>query len=313
MAGILELLGLPYTGSGPECLALVRHKARTKWLLQGAGVSTAAFLLLNAAEKAVPREAVERLLALGPLIVKPAAEDASLGLSTDSVVTDLAALERQTDSIRSRYGDVLIEQFIAGREFNVGIIALPEPQALPLAEIDFQAAGTRPQKWQIVTYDAKWSPDSDEDRATPVRCPAEVEPDLADRLRQAALAAFRLTGCRDYARVDLRVDSQGRAFVLEVNGNPDIGPQAGLARALRASGMDYDRIRAATCGACPEPRRRPKNKTAGHRLAGGLIVVRIAGSRRRRLRGQRHSRPALRSRGPCAVGADGRRLRDVQA
>jgi D-alanine-D-alanine ligase len=234
--GLLELSRIPFTGSTSDCLSLVCNKARAKWLLAGAGLPTAAFQLLTAGEP-VSFERFEHLLALGPVIVKPAREDASLGIGPDSVVTEPAALAKQIDAVRARYGDVLVEQFIAGREFNVGIVGLPEPVALPLAEIEFLSDAN---PWRVVTYDAKWTPDAADYHATPARCPAAVDDALGDEIREVSLAAFRLLGCRDYARVDLRVDGTGRPYILEINANPDISPSAGLARAVRASGMDYD-------------------------------------------------------------------------
>ena len=93
---------------------------------------------------------------------------------------------------------------------------------------------------QLVTYEAKWSPNSEADLRTPPRCPADVTPELAAEISRVALAAFRVVGCRDYARIDLRVNAEGRVFILEVNGNPDLSPSAGLARSLRAAGIDYD-------------------------------------------------------------------------
>ena len=91
-----------------------------------------------------------------------------------------------------------------------------------------------------MTYDAKWAIGSAADRQTPARCPAQVEPSAAAELGRVALAAFRLAGCRDYARVDMRMDEAGRVYVLEVNGNPDIGPTAGFARSLKAGGIGYE-------------------------------------------------------------------------
>jgi D-alanine-D-alanine ligase len=236
VAGLVELCGLPLTGSPPECLALVRDKARTKWLLQGAGLPTARFLYLASGEP-LPSEPLAAMLAEGPCLVKPAKEDASLGISQQSVVADLQALDRQVAAIQSRYGDVLIERYIAGREFNVGIVALDEPRPLPIAEIEFGGPAENP--WRLVTYDAKWTPGSTDYDSTPVACPAQVEPELAARLEQAALAAFRLTGCRDYGRVDFRVDSGGRLYILEVNANPDLSPSAGFARGLSVAGLYY--------------------------------------------------------------------------
>lgn len=234
--GLLELSRIPFTGSPSDCLSLVCNKARAKWLLAGAGLPTAAFQWVPA-EGPAAVDRFESLLKLGPVIVKPAREDASLGIGPESVVTELAALDRQITSVRSRYGDVLVEQFIAGREFNVGIVGLPDPVALPLAEIEF---GSESNPWRVVTYDAKWTPDAADFHSTPARCPAVVDDELAEEIRRVSHAAFCLLGCRDYARVDLRVDQAGRPYILEVNANPDISPSAGLARAVRASGMDYN-------------------------------------------------------------------------
>ncbi len=236
-AGVLELLGIPYTGSPPECLGLVRDKARLKTLLRGAGLPTAPFVRIDAGET-LPRDPLANWLDAGPLFVKPAAEDASLGIGPESVVTDWSALERQVASVVQRYASALVEPFIDGREFNVAVIALPEPRTLPLAEIEFRASAAI--GWPIVTYESKWFSGSDADLATPVLCPAVVEPDLARRIEQIVLAAFRVAGCRDYARVDLRLDREGNPLILEVNANNDAGPSAGFALALRHARIDYN-------------------------------------------------------------------------
>jgi D-alanine-D-alanine ligase len=236
VAGLVELLGFPLTGSPAECLGLVRHKPRTKWLLAGAGLPTAPFEMV-AATGSLQQKRLESLLAGGAVIVKPAHEDASLGIGSQSIVTDWPALVEQIDAVRQRYGAVLVERFIVGREFNAAVIALPEPELLPLAEIEFAGAG--PAGWQIVTYDAKWVAGGEADRATPARCPAQVDTATAKRIGQVAVEAFRIAGCRHYARVDLRMDQAGQLYVLEINANPDIGPTAGFARALRAAKLDY--------------------------------------------------------------------------
>jgi D-alanine-D-alanine ligase len=239
VAGLVELCGHALTGSPPECLSLVRNKARTKWLLTGAGVPTPEFQLVSADQEA-GRVALQTLLDRGPVIVKPAHEDASLGIGAESVVETFERLEEQLAIVHARYGAALVEQFIVGREFNAAVLALPEPEVLPLSEIEFGPAFA-PNR-QVVTYAAKWASESEACLQTPVRCPAEVAPELAAEIRGVALAAFRLTGCRDYARVDMRVDELGRVFVLEINGNPDISPTAGFARALGAAGIGYDRF-----------------------------------------------------------------------
>lgn len=236
VAGLIELCGLPLTGSPADCLSLVRDKARTKWLLQGAGLPTAPFVHLPAGHRP-PRQTLEAMLIEGPCLVKPAKEDASLGISQESVATDFEQVQRQI-AAASRYGDVLVERYIPGREFNVGIVALDRPKVLPIGEIDFGSPAEN--RWRLVTYDAKWTPGSADYISTPVTCPAPIEPELADQLQAAALAAFRVTGCRQYARVDFRVDSSGAVYILEVNANPDLAPSAGFARCLAVAGLNYD-------------------------------------------------------------------------
>ena len=241
VAALLELLRLPYTGSPPECLGLVRDKVRTKRLLAGASINTAEFIEIPSGEPP-PETALRRWLDDGPVFIKPAREDASLGISFASVTSDWLALERQVAEIHKKYGTALAERYVAGREFNVGIFESPELTVLPPAEIEFRTGPDLP--WPILTYAGKWSPNSTDDLASPVRCPAIVEPDLARRLEQTALSAYRLTGCRDYARIDLRVDPRGQVYVLEINANPDIGPHAGLARMLHAHGTNYEQFAA---------------------------------------------------------------------
>jgi D-alanine-D-alanine ligase len=240
IAGLLELTGIPFTGNTAAPLAMEHDKARCKWLLRGAGLPTAPFVWLARGE-ALPAEPLTAWLAEGPLFVKPASEDASLGISELSVVENWAALERQAAEIAGRYGDVLIERYIDGREFNIAVIALPEPEVLPLAEIDFQV-GPGKLRWPIVTYRGKWDVDGPEDLATQACCPADVEPALGRAIAELALAAFRLLGCRDYARVDMRVDRTGNIYLLELNANPDAGPGAGFARALKAAGIPYSQF-----------------------------------------------------------------------
>lgn len=243
LAGVVQLCGLPLTGAPPECLALARDKVRAKWLLAGAGLPTPRFHWLDA-RHGDPRHLLAELpihpTATSPWIVKPAREDASLGISFQSVVTDEVGLERQVVRIVSRYGAALIEQYIAGREFNVGVVALPEPRALPLAEVEFGPAFEN--RWHILTYDSKWKLDSPEAIESAVRCPAQVSGPLAEQLEELTLRAFNAMGCHDYGRVDFRVDANDKPWVLEFNANPDLSPAAGYARALRVARWDYNHM-----------------------------------------------------------------------
>jgi len=237
VAGIIEALGFALTGASSTSLALAQNKARCHWLLRGAGVATPDFCYLPRGE-AADAEALDRLLAGGAVIVKPAAEDASLGVSDESVTDSVDQVRRQAALLADRYGDVIVERFLDGREFNVAIVGWPGPRVLPLAEIVFDRRLAARER--LVTYDAKWSPASAADLATPVHCPADVDADLAGRIRDCALAAYKITACRDYARIDIRIDERGRPCVLDVNNNCDLAPRAGLDRAVRAAGQSYE-------------------------------------------------------------------------
>jgi D-alanine-D-alanine ligase len=225
----LEELGLPYTGCQGAALRLALDKAKVKVLLKDAGIATPDFQLLN------PEKAHSFRLDF-PCIVKPRAEDASHGINDDSVVQDYTALERQVRKIAGSYGSVLVERFIGGREFNATVIGNGEPHVLPVSEIVYFLP---PEVPRILSFAAKWEPDSVYYRGTRVICPAEVDSKEREDIAGMARAAFRLLACRGYARVDMRRDEVGRLYVIEINPNPDISPDAGAARQARAAGMNY--------------------------------------------------------------------------
>lgn len=237
VTSLLELMGIPYTGCPPEAQSLGRNKARTKALLLGSGLPTAPFWAVGPGE----------LLPIDPwpgtLIIKPESEDASLGIDQSSVVVAAWNLAPRVQKLREAHGPrVLIERYLPGPEYNIGVLALPDPVALPAAEIVYHPG---PGQWPILTYEAKWHEGSQEDLASRPRCPAEIDPTLAGRLSDLAVSAFRACGCRDYARVDFRLDADGQPMILEVNPNPDLDPSAGLARAIAAAGLDWGDVVAA--------------------------------------------------------------------
>ncbi|HEV3168072.1 MAG TPA: D-alanine--D-alanine ligase, partial [Isosphaeraceae bacterium] len=214
LTSLIELFGYPYTGCPPEAQALCRRKAATKALLRGYGLPTAPFTVARA-DRPLPD-----LEGAGPWIVKPESEDASLGIDQHSVVTEPAEVAERVRQLGLAYGPrVLIEAYLPGPEYNVGILGLPHPQALAIAEVLYRV---EPGAWPILTYAAKWNEGSAEDRASPIGCPARIAPEIAARLETLAVRAFEATGCRDYARVDFRLDAQGEPMILEVNPNPDI-------------------------------------------------------------------------------------------
>jgi D-alanine-D-alanine ligase len=234
VAGMLDWLGIPYTGSPFPTLCLARSKDLTKYLLLGAGLPTPAFFVVD-------KLPVPSCLLRWPVIVKPAQQDASIGLDQGSVVTGPELLEQRVAQLLRRYGPpVLVEEFIPGRELNVALIEGSELQMLPVSEVLF--IDRDPEYWPIVTYDAKWKPGSRDYEATPPRYPAEVGPHLEERLETLARSAFRLLVCRDYARVDFRVRPDGEPYILEVNPNPDFSPSAGLAGGLRSAGLTHEQF-----------------------------------------------------------------------
>jgi D-alanine-D-alanine ligase len=172
-----------------------------------------------------------------PLIVKPVAEDASIGVGPDAVVHALPALRERVAYVVGRYRQAaLAETFVVGREFNVALWGDP-PRALPLAEIDFGAFDDPYD--QIVSFAAKWEDASFEYHHTPALCPAPVNGRLGRRIGGAARRAWAAIGCQGYARVDVRLDAGGVPHVVEVNCNPDLSPEAGFYNAARAAGHSY--------------------------------------------------------------------------
>lgn len=233
-ARVLQERGYRFTGADVHALSLALNKAQTKALLEKDGILTPPWRVF-----AHPDEVSETTLSglNFPLIVKPVAEDSSLGVDIDAVVTSMCSLRERVAYVTARYRQpALVETFIDGREFNVGLWGNP-PQVLPLAEVDLSALGEAQKR--IVSFAAKWEESSFEYLHTPVTCPAVVSEELAARIRETALRAWGITGCRcGYARIDMRVQS-GQVYVLEINPNPSIAPDAGFARAARAAGLDY--------------------------------------------------------------------------
>lgn len=227
---LLEILGLPFTGSPPEVLSFGLRKDRVKQRLQAAGISTPNGRVLTR-----PGDACDLPF---PLIVKPVREDGSVGIWRTSVVHDDAQLSAAVAALMGTLRQpCLVEQFIDGREFNVALLGHPTPRVLPLSEIDF--AGLPEGAPHIVSYDAKWSSGSEDDLGTvPVIHPV-LGSAIAARVRRVATDAFRAVGVRDYGRVDVRLAAGGVPYVVDVNPNCDLSPNAGMARAAGAFGIDF--------------------------------------------------------------------------
>jgi len=230
-SALLDLLGLAYTGSGPLALGLALHKDKAKELLVARGVPTPAFAVVSSLAE------LPGVQLPFPLIVKPVREDASAGVSFDSVVHDAAALREAVELVlRTFHQPALVERFVAGREVYVSFLGNSPRVVLPLSEIHFgKAFEGRPC---IVSYRAKWETSSPECLDSPSG-PCTLSPALEAKVVGAAQAAFEALGCRDYGRVDLRLSGEGEPYVIDINPNCDLHPQAGYARAAAAAGLDY--------------------------------------------------------------------------
>ena len=221
----LEFAGVPVTGASAWTLAACRRKATANAMLTQAGLPIPRWT--------VAQGRIQDDFPL-PAIIKPAAEDASAGLDRGSVVADRKALRARVAAMTEQFDEVLVQQYVAGRELNVGFVG---DRALPIAEIDF--SGMPPGSWPILTYAAKWDTGSPDDLGSVPVCPANLAQKLAERLVRIAEAAWRAMQGKGYGRVDLRLDQQGRPWVLEVNPNPDLNDDAGLSRMAKAAGWDY--------------------------------------------------------------------------
>ena len=231
VAGLLEKLGLPFTGSSSQTLALALDKASTNQRLRSHGVRTANQQLLTVHD-------LDRFHLGFPCIVKPRADDASHSLSEKSVVFDMDALSREVDRMVNRYDGAaaLVEEFLEGREFNATVWGVDSPIVLPLSEIIYSLPEGLPK---ILTFAAKWEPKSMYFAHTAVQCPANVTPELRVAIQSTALMAFKAVGCHGYGRVDMRLNKDGHPVVMEVNANPDIAPGTGVARQVKAARLTY--------------------------------------------------------------------------
>ncbi|MBI1194437.1 MAG: D-alanine--D-alanine ligase [Gammaproteobacteria bacterium] len=215
--GLLELLRIPYTGSGVLASALAMDKLRSKQLWQGMGLPTPAFAVLRSEADLEP--AVERLGL--PLMIKPAREGSSIGLTRVDKASDMAAAWKLA---HDRDDEVIAEQWIAGREYTVAILG---DQALPEILIETPHA--------FYDYEAKYTADD-----TRFTCPSDLDQDARDAMKGLALEAFHALGCRGWGRIDLMRDAEGRSWLIEANTVPGMTDHSLVPMAARAAGMSFD-------------------------------------------------------------------------
>jgi len=238
LAGLWELLHVPYTGNSALTLGLAQNKVLTKQVLVSNNIPTPRSMVCTSAPEHTELEF--------PLIVKPAAEDASLGISPHSVVSGLEELQDNVRRIVQKYKQAaLVEQYIPGREFNVGVYGPLPGMALPVSEIQFNDFEDKTPR--ITSYEAKWLTDHPLYARTPSYCPARIDAALQEELQSIALRTYQVLSGRDYGRIDFRVTAEKAIYVLEYNPNPDISRDAGFAKALSAANFDYSEFIESLC------------------------------------------------------------------
>lgn len=221
---MLEMAGVPYTGSGPLGQGLMQDKVVTKMLIRGCGVPTPNFRLM--------RRGTESMDDLRfPVIVKPRIEECSLGLQ---LVYGPAQLKPAVETIVMQYGqDALVEEYIDGRELAIPLLGNEQLEVLPFVEVDFGDRETRLFSWEEKSRAVAMSP--------PI-CPAQIGDGLREVLADVSVATFRTCQCRDFARVDIRIDGSGKPFVLEINAMPSLAPTGFFALAAKMNRESYSSL-----------------------------------------------------------------------
>lgn len=236
---ILEFLGIPYTGSDPLTLAECLDKARCKEILSYYGIPTPAFSVIHDLND-IP------VLPPFPLILKPVREGSSKGIRNSSVVFTEDEFLKESRRIIVTYNEpILAERFLSGREFTVALIGNDDSiRALPIVEIRFDELpeGSNP----IYSYEAKWIWDTKENPLDIFECPARIEPSLEKKIIEVSIRAFKALRCRDWCRIDLRLDENDEPNVLELNPLPGIIPDprnnSCFPKAASVAGMSYEEM-----------------------------------------------------------------------
>jgi D-alanine-D-alanine ligase len=237
---MLDMLGIPYSGSDPLTLALCLDKSRTKEVLGHYRVATPKFQIVT---EMGDLRGVDVSL---PAMVKPLHEGSSKGIFDSSLARTASALGKAVEKILTEYRQpAIIEEYLPGREFTVSLLGNgADLRVLPIVEINFGSLpeGVNP----IYSYEAKWLWDTIDNPLEIYDCPARLEPALADEIGAVCARAYRILRCRDWSRIDVRLDAGGRPNIIEVNPLPGILPNPAdnscLPKAARAAGISYNEL-----------------------------------------------------------------------
>lgn len=240
MPAIFEMLGLPYLGSDPLTLSVCLDKSRAKEILGYHGIPTAPFAVVDAMDE------FEDVRVRFPSIVKPLHEGSSKGIYNSCVVKNAEELEHEVRTVLEVYKQpALIEEFLTGREFTVAILGNGRKlRVLPIVEIKFDAL---PRDMNaIYSYEAKWVLDRSDNPLEIFECPAHLDMELQEHIERICTDAYRIFRCRDWSRIDVRLDSRGVPNILEINPLPGILPKpednSCFPKSARAAGMSYNQL-----------------------------------------------------------------------
>jgi D-alanine-D-alanine ligase len=257
---MLDMLRIPYSGSDPLTLSVCLDKSRTKEILEHYRVPTARFVVVESMDELAAAEVPL------PAMVKPLHEGSSKGIFDSSLARDRKGLAAAVEKVLFEYRQpALVEEFLPGREFTVGILGNPPfLNVLPIVEIKFDSlpAGVN----HIYSYEAKWLWDTIDAPLDIYECPARLDPALKAEIDSVCARAYRILRCRDWSRIDVRLDAAGRPHIIEVNPLPGILPNpqdnSCLPKAARAAGISYNALIQSALGyaairhglvAAPEP------------------------------------------------------------
>lgn len=226
---LIESLGFKHTGAPAEVVALCIDKARSKRRLLECGVPTPAFQVFT--------QPAGELRLTYPVIVKPVTEDGSLGIDLKSVVSNPQELYPRISYVLNQYHQpALVEEFIPGREFAVSLWGNEVIEAMPVAEEDY--SWVKDPLQCLITYEAKWLPESPFYQNIVIRCPAALTTVEEHQIKSTAIQAFKAVGLRDLGRMDMRYHN-GIPYILDINELPDLAPDSGFANTAAVAGYTY--------------------------------------------------------------------------
>lgn len=236
IAGILELLNIPYTGSGPFSLGLSLDKAKSKDILLNHRIRVPKYWVFDNVDKKIPKDVKF------PLIVKPIHEDGSYGIEAESIVYNKNTLCKRISLINKRFRQpAIVEEYIEGRELDISILGNGKNiKILPISEIDYNKMPKKLPK--ICTYNAKWNEKSEEYRESIPVFPADLPKRVKTIIENTAVKVYNTMQCRDYARIDIRLDKNKIPYIIDINPNPCLSPDSGFVRSAMEAGLNYEKL-----------------------------------------------------------------------